>query len=106
MNNVQTITNKKVSFLKKYSFAIVYGLILTLMSYDFACANPIINGLNWAVDLLTNGLARGIAIIAFFAIGVMFFFGMLDFKRAGAIVLGIVFIFGGATIVDLISGSI
>jgi type IV secretion system protein VirB2 len=57
------------------------------------------------INLLNNGVTRGLAIIAIIATGIAWMLGHLDLRRAGAVVLGIIVIFGAATIVDLITGA-
>ncbi len=58
-----------------------------------------------AINLLNNNVTRGLAIIAIIFVGVMWMFGHLDLRRAGAVILGIIVIFGASTIVDLITGA-
>ncbi len=57
------------------------------------------------IDLLNNNVIRGLAILAVIVTGVAWMFGHVDLRRAGTVVLGIVVIFGAATIVDLITGG-
>jgi len=71
-------------------------------SMAFAAATPIEGALDWLLDLLTNGLARTVAILAIVVLGYLAFVGKLAVEMVGKFILGIVLIFGGATIVDLI----
>jgi type IV secretory pathway VirB2 component (pilin) len=57
------------------------------------------------IDLLNNNVIRGLAVLAVIVTGVAWMFGHVDLRRAGTVVLGIVVIFGAATIVDLITGG-
>lgn len=57
------------------------------------------------VDLLTNNVIRGLAIIAVIVTGIAWMFGHLDMRRAGTVVIGIIVIFSAAAIVDLIIGG-
>lgn len=57
------------------------------------------------IDLLNNNVIRSLAIIAVIVCGVSAMFGRLDWHRAGTVVIGIIVIFGAATIVDLITGG-
>ncbi len=57
------------------------------------------------IDLLNNNIIRGLAIIAVMLTGLAWMFGHLDLRRAGTVVVGIIVIFGAATIVDLITGG-
>ncbi|GGO83793.1 hypothetical protein GCM10011348_28410 [Marinobacterium nitratireducens] len=73
---------------------------------DIALANPIEDGLDWVVDLLTNGLARSAAILGIVALGYFAWAGRITAAQCGLWVLGIVFVFGGATLVDLLSAVV
>jgi type IV secretion system protein VirB2 len=57
------------------------------------------------INLLNNNVIRGLAVIAVIVTGLAWMFGHLDLRRAGAVIIGIVVIFGAATIVDLITGG-
>jgi type IV secretion system protein VirB2 len=57
------------------------------------------------INLLNNNVTRGLAIIAVIVTGIAWMFGHLDLRRAGTVIVGIIVIFGAATIVDLITGS-
>ncbi len=57
------------------------------------------------IDLLNNNVIRGLAIVAIIITGVSWMFGHVDLRRASTVVVGIIVIFGAATIVDLITGA-
>lgn len=57
------------------------------------------------INLLNNNVTRGLAIIAIIVTGIAWMFGHLDLRRAGTVIVGIIVIFGAATIVDLITGG-
>ena len=57
------------------------------------------------INLLNNNVTRGLAILAIIAAGIGWMFGHLDMRRAGLIIIGIIVVFGAATIVDLITGA-
>ena len=57
------------------------------------------------IDLLNNNVIRGLAVVAIIITGVSWMFGHVDLRRAGTVVVGIIVIFGAATIVDLITGA-
>lgn len=57
------------------------------------------------IDLLSNGIVRGLAILAVIVTGIAWMFGHLDLRRAGTVIVGIIVIFGAATIVDMITGG-
>lgn len=78
---------------------------LTLVP-EIAMANPITDGVDWVLDLLTNGIARSLAIIGIVILGYMAWAGRITGEAAGKYILGIVLVFGGATIVDLIIAAV
>jgi type IV secretory pathway VirB2 component (pilin) len=57
------------------------------------------------VDLLNNNIIRGVATIAVILTGIGWMTGHVDLRRAGTVVIGIVVVFGAATIVGLITGT-
>jgi type IV secretion system protein VirB2 len=57
------------------------------------------------IDLMNSGIVRGLAILAVIVTGAGWMFGHLDFRRAATVVMGIIVIFGAATIVDVITGG-
>lgn len=57
------------------------------------------------INLLNNNVIRGLAVIAIITTGLAWMFGHLDLRRAGQVIVGIIVVFGAATIVDLITGG-
>jgi type IV secretion system protein VirB2 len=57
------------------------------------------------IDLLNSNVIRGLAVLAVILTGIAWMFGHIDMRRAGTVVIGIIVIFGAATIVDLITGG-
>jgi len=57
------------------------------------------------INLLNNNVIRGLAIIAIIITGLAWMFGHIDMRRAGTVIVGIIVVFGAATIVDLITGG-
>jgi type IV secretory pathway VirB2 component (pilin) len=57
------------------------------------------------IDILNNNVIRGLAILAIIITGIAWMFGHLDLRRAGTVVVGIIVVFGAATLVDLITGG-
>lgn len=80
-----------------------FMVLLCLPELAFA---DIEDTIDWAVDLLTGRIARGCAIIALAGCGYMAWAGQLSWSWAIKIVIGIVFVFGGVTLVDEISGTV
>jgi type IV secretion system protein VirB2 len=80
--------------------------IIVLMIPNIAMAaggNPIENGVDW---VMTSGIARSAAIIGCAGLGFLAWAGRITAEMCLKFVIGIVFVFGGATIVDLISGAV
>lgn len=67
-----------------------------------AHAEPWNDAAQKVVEIFTGGLARTLAIIGIICCGVLALFGRLSWEWAIKIIIGIVFIFGSATIVDYI----
>lgn len=73
---------------------------------ETAAANPILNGIDWAAELLTSTLARSGAIVALAVCGYLAWAGKMSWGLLINILVGMVLVFGGAAIVDLFSGSV
>lgn len=97
---------------KKSKLSQIFGLSTLMVGLTvfpgmaFAAGDPISDGLQWLIDLLTSGIARSAAILAIVALGYMCWAGRLQFKHAGWAIGGIVLVFGGSTIADLIISSV
>ena len=87
-----------------------FGLLLVLWCIalvpELAYAGPLEDGIDWLVELLTNGIARSVAIVALAVLGYMAFAGKLTWENAIKFMLGVVLIFGSATLVDTFTGAI
>jgi type IV secretory pathway VirB2 component (pilin) len=57
------------------------------------------------VNLLNNNIIRLLAVLAVVVIGIAWMFGHMDLRRAGVVVIGIILVFGAATIVNTFTGS-
>jgi len=57
------------------------------------------------IDFFNDKIIRGLAVLAVIFVGGAWLLGHLDLRRAATVVLGIVVMFSGAAIVDLIVGG-
>lgn len=98
------------SILAQFRQAATIALAFALLPVESAVAQaslePLENLADFVVGFLTGTFARSVAIIAVAALGYMGLFGYLRWTIAGSIMAGIALIFGGATIVDAISGGV
>lgn len=81
-------------------------LPLFLAIPQFALASPFDSTLDYVVDLLTGTTMRSVAIIAVAGLGITALSGHIAMRWAISIVIGIVLIFGGATLVDEFAGTV
>jgi type IV secretion system protein VirB2 len=92
---------------KQHALSIMaLAIIFVLSSSSLAFAGPIEDGVDWVLDLLTNGIARSVAIIGIVILGYLAWAGKITGEACLKYVLGIVLVFGGATIVDLIIAAV
>lgn len=84
---------------------LVMAICLALVP-SLAFAGPIEDGVNWLLDLMTNGIARSLAIIGIVVLGYMAWAGKLTWGRAGQWIGGIVLVFGGAAIADIVIAAV
>jgi type IV secretion system protein VirB2 len=90
-----------------YKSFVFFLTILMIPNIAMAAGgNPIENGVDWVMTLLTSGIARSAAIIGCAGLGFLAWAGRITAEMCLKFVIGIVFVFGGATIVDLISGAV
>lgn len=80
---------------------IMIGLLF-MLTPELAFAEPWNDAANKVVQIFTSGLARTLAIIAVIALGLTALAGRLSWDWAIKIIIGIVLVFGAATIVDYI----
>ena len=90
---------------KTSTLVLLLGLALALVP-SLAFAGPIEDGVNWLLDLVTNGIARSLAIIGIVILGYMAWAGKLTWEKAGGWIAGIVLVFGGAAITDLVISAV
>lgn len=99
------ITPPEVTAQKASSIVLMMVLCLALVP-SLAFAGPIEDGVNWLLDLMTNGIARSLAIIGIVVLGYMAWAGKLTWGRAGQWIGGIVLVFGGAAIADIVIAAV
>jgi len=95
--------------LRRYAVLSLLAGLLSLALVEPALAqtagNNVEGFLQNIVDLLTGNIARLIAIIAVVLLGFSVMFGLLDIRRAGVVILGIVVVFSAAWVVGRITGG-
>lgn len=95
--------------LRRYGAVALMAGLLSLVLFEPALAqtagNNVEGFLQNIVDLLTGNIARLIAIIAVVLLGFSVMFGLLDIRRAGVVILGIVVVFSAAWVVGQITGG-
>ena len=88
--------------------ASISGVMLAMLASNaFAAGDltPVQSTLDQMVQLFTGTLGTSLAILAVIACGVLAWVGRLTWNLAGSIILGIVFVFGSANIVEFFKGA-
>jgi type IV secretion system protein VirB2 len=107
MQNTQATVAEPVSNKEKQAlFILVMAALFVLVSSNLAFAGPIEDGVDWLLDLLTNGIARSVAIIGIVILGYMAWAGRITGEACVKYISGIVLVFGGAMIVDLMISAV
>lgn len=107
MQNAQTTAViKPIAKEKQALFIMVMASLFVVASANLAFAGPIEDGVDWLLDLLTNGIARSVAIIGIVLLGYMAWAGRITGEACVKFIGGIVLVFGGASIVDLIISAV
>ncbi len=81
-------------------------LLMTVCASAFAQAVP---GTTWLTNIqafLTGPAGTSLAVIGLAIVGFMAYFGRMSWERAGGVMLGIIFVFGGVQIVTWVKGGI
>lgn len=106
---MKTLAAPSGGALRRYGAIGLMAGLLSLVLFEPALAQTAgsnVEGfLQNIVDMLTGNIARLIAIIAVVLLGFSVMFGLLDIRRAGVIILGIVVVFSAAWIVGQITGG-
>ncbi|MGB0893791.1 MAG: TrbC/VirB2 family protein [Parashewanella sp.] len=91
-----------------YSTILAHCLVISILMLtpELAFADPISEGVDWVMQLLTNGIARSAAIIGIAILGYLAWFGRITGETCGKYIAGIVLVFGGSAIVDLIISAV
>lgn len=107
-NQLSVINNKRAANRQAANFAVTMFCALAVIAPNFAFAGamPWDGAADWVLASLTGGLSRTIAIICVIACGIAAWAGKLSAEWAVKIVIGIVLVFGSATIVDALSGAV
>lgn len=90
----------------KYPLLFLLPLVFLAEPAAAQALAPLENVVDFFVTFLTGAFARSVAIIAVAVLGFLGLTGRLRWAIAGSVILGIALIFGAATIVDAISGSV
>lgn len=102
---------------KESSTASRWHAVFSLLVLSVCAASPVLaqtvqtspvnptGFLTKVIDLLTGTTATALAIIAVVIIGFGAMFGMFDFRKVGWLIVGIIFVFGAAWIVQSITGT-
>lgn len=106
MEKIGVVNNKKEISKARQAIATLWLFLGIMFIPSVAFANPIADGVDWLLELLTNGIARSVAIIAIVVLGYMAWAGRLTGEAAVKFIGGIVLVFGGAAIVDLIIAAV
>ena len=106
MEKIGVVDNKKEVSKARQAIATLWLFLGIMFIPSVAFANPIADGVDWLLELLTNGIARSLAIIAIVVVGYMAWAGRLTGEAAVKFIGGIVLVFGGAAIVDLIIAAV
>lgn len=90
------------SLIKQGKFWQLAVMTMVLFIPELAMAEPWDDVADDVLAIFTGGLTRTLAIIAIIVAGVMAMFGKMQWQWVINITIGILLIFGGATIVDYI----
>lgn len=103
ISNARTTNNKQVV---ATMIVVAICLLPDLAFAQSTGGNPILAFLNGIIQFLNTGVMRAIAILAVFGLGIACYLGKITFGLAAMICGGIIFTFGGASLVDQFSSYV
>ena len=83
--------------------ALVVHVAFSLAVPDTASAG-VAEAIDKIIEYINSRVARSLAILAVMLLGMGWWFGQIDWKRAGGIIFGVGVVFGAAEFVDMIRG--
>ena len=83
--------------------ALVVHVAFSLAVPDAASAG-VAEAIDKIIEYINSRVARSLAILAVMLLGMGWWFGQIDWKRAGGIIFGVGVVFGAAEFVDMIRG--
>ena len=83
--------------------ALVVHVAFALAVPDTASAG-VAEAIDKIIEYINSRVARSLAILAVMLLGMGWWFGQIDWKRAGGIIFGVGVVFGAAEFVDMIRG--
>ena len=83
--------------------ALVAHVAFALAVPDAASAG-VAEAIDKIIEYINSRVARSLAILAVMLLGMGWWFGQIDWKRAGGIIFGVGVVFGAAEFVDMIRG--
>ena len=66
--------------------------------------NPIVDALNWMMEILLGPIATALAVMAVAGVGFMMLTGRMNWRYGGTVIIGVFIIFGAPRLVSSISG--
>jgi type IV secretory pathway VirB2 component (pilin) len=86
--------------------------LLALMTPTMALAqaqpspdgNPLVDALNWMMNILLGPVATALAVMAVAGVGFMMLTGRMNWRYGGTVIIGVFIIFGAPRLVQSISG--
>jgi type IV secretory pathway VirB2 component (pilin) len=100
------MTREQLTFKHLGTILVVSAVLSAALAFgaaDTAHAG-VAEALQQVIDYINSKVARSLAILAVMMLGIGWWFGQVDWQRAGGIIFGIGVVFGAAEIVDLIKG--
>ena len=107
MNLIYNIVNSKDFYWKLFALFCIALMVLSVTDFAFATDTNDVIGITLCrvVGNLSGGIAKSIATIAIFAVGVALFMGKLNWGTAAMTAAGVGIVFGAPKLVNWISGA-
>jgi len=86
--------------------ALLFALIMPSVAYAQAAdpgGNPLVDALNWMMEILLGPVATALAVMAVAGVGFMMLTGRMNWRYGGTVIIGVFIIFGAPRLVSSIA---
>jgi type IV secretion system protein VirB2 len=100
--NPASLLTRSLAFLAAFS-ASAMASAQTTVGANAGGGNPLVDALNWMMNILLGPVATAVAVMAVAGVGFMMLTGRMNWRYGGTVIIGVFIIFGAPRLVNSIS---